>query len=182
MRHTRSIAMTGLLLALSVILTRFASFRVAIGGIEGIRVGIGGLPNIMAGMLLGPWYGLIAGAFSDILGFMLSPMGGYMPHFTLTAALFGAIPGIVFGMLNKNKKPSEVSVLHLGISVSCAVVIVSWGLTPYFLNTLFGLDYRAIMPVRIVEGIITIAAYPVVLKAIYSPVARIALRAQTTYE
>ena len=55
--------------------------------------------------------------------------------------------------------------------------MVSWGLTPYFLNSLFGLDYRVIMPVRLVEGIITIAAYPVVLKTIYSPVARMALKA-----
>ncbi|HOA71146.1 MAG: folate family ECF transporter S component [Bacillota bacterium] len=180
MKRTRAIAVTGFLIALSVILTRFASFRVAIGGIEGIRVGIGSLPNIMAGILLSPWYGLIAGAFSDILGFVMSPMGSYMPHFTLTSALFGAIPGIVFRALNRGRKPQEPSLVHLGISVACAVIVVSWGLTPYFLNSLFGLDYRVIMPVRIVEGIITIAAYPAVLKGIYSPVARLALNTQAT--
>ena len=178
MRRSRPIAITGLLVALSVLLTRFASFRLAIGGIEGIRVGIGSLPNMMAGILLGPWYGFLAGAFADILGMILSPMGGYMPHFTLTAALTGAIPGIVFHTLNRGTKPQEPSLFHLGMSVACAVGIVSWGLTPYFLNSLFGHDYRVIMPVRIVEGIITIAVYPVVLKAIYNPVARIALKAQ----
>jgi len=57
MKRARAMAVTGFLIALSVILTRFASFRVAIGGIEGIRVGIGSLPNMMAGILLGPWYG-----------------------------------------------------------------------------------------------------------------------------
>lgn len=177
MRRSRSIAITGLLIALSVILTRFASFRLAIGGIEGIRVGIGSLPNMMAGILLGPWFGLMAGAFSDILGMVLSPMGSYMPHFTLTSALLGTIPGIVFRALNRGKKHSEPSLFHLGVSVACGVVVVSWGLTPYFLNSLFGLDYRVIMPVRLVEGIITIAAYPVALKTIYSPVARMALKA-----
>ncbi|HHX10807.1 MAG TPA: folate family ECF transporter S component [Firmicutes bacterium] len=180
MKRTRAMAVTGFLIALSVILTRFASFRVAIGGIEGIRVGIGSLPNMMAGILLGPWYGFIAGAFSDILGFVISPMGGYMPHFTLTSALFATLPSVVFRILSRGRKQSEPSLFQLAVSVACAVVVVSWGLTPYFLNSLFGLDYRVIMPVRIVEGIITIAAYPAVLKAIYSPVTKIALKAQTT--
>ncbi len=181
MKHTRSIAMTGLLIGLSVILTRFASFRLAIGNIEGIRVGFGGLPIIMAGILLGPGYGFVAGAFADIIGFVLSPMGAYMPHFTLTSALTGALPGMVFGLLSRNKEPGRVSVVDFGISVLGAIVPVSWGLTPYFLHTLFGLDYRVIMPVRIVGGIITLAVYPVLLKAIYTPVAKIALRT-ATYE
>ena len=181
MKQIRFLTITGLLVALSVILTRFASFRLAIGGIEGIRVGIGGLPNIMAGLLLGPFAGFAAGALSDILGYILSPMGGYMPHFTLTSALLGAIPAVIFRLLNKNRKPSKASMVHLGISVACAVIIVSWGLTPYFLNMLFGLDYRAVLPVRIVEGIFTMAVYPVVLKAIYTPVARrITVEAQVT--
>ncbi len=182
MKRTRSMAITGLLIALSVLLTRFASFRVAVGGIEGIRVGIGELPNIIAGMFLGPLYGLIAGAVSDILGFVLSPIGGYMPHFTLTAALFGAIPGFVFGILNKNRKPSQVSIIHLALSIAFAVIIVSWGITPYFLNKLFGMDYRVIMPVRIIEGIVTTLAYPVVLRTIYNPVAKVTLATQPTYK
>lgn len=181
MKHTRSIAMTGLLIGLSVVLTRFASFRLAIGNIEGIRVGFGGLPTIMAGILLGPGYGFIAGAFSDIIGFALSPMGAYMPHFTLTAALTGAIPGLVFGLLTRNKESDQVSIVHFGVSVLCAIVLISWGLTPYFLHTLFGLDYRMIMPVRIVGGIITLAVYPVLIRAIYTPVAKIAVRT-ITYE
>lgn len=178
MKRSRAISVTGLLMALSVILSRFASLRLAIGGIEGIRIGIGGLPNMIAGIVLGPWYGFAAGALSDILGMAISPMGAYMPHFTLTSALFGAIPGMVLRLLNEGRKISDPSLIHLGISVACAVAVVSWGLTPYFLNTLFGLDYRLIMPARIVEGIITIVVYPAVIKAIYNPVARIALKAQ----
>jgi len=34
------------LIALSIILTRFASLRIAIGGVEGIRIGLGKLPII----------------------------------------------------------------------------------------------------------------------------------------
>lgn len=40
--------------SLSIILTRFASFRFFIGSIEGIRIGFGGLPIIFSGILFGP--------------------------------------------------------------------------------------------------------------------------------
>ncbi|MGI6627365.1 MAG: folate family ECF transporter S component [Bacillota bacterium] len=178
MKRTRSLAMTGILIALSVILTRFASFRLAIGGIEGIRLGFGSMPNIIAGIVLGPWYGAIAGAFSDVAGFMLSPMGVYMPHFTLSSALMGAIPGAVFRLSKQNKERAQASIVHLGIAVFCGTAIVSWGLTPYFLHVIFGLDYRVIMPPRLVAGAIEIMTYSMVLKTVYSPVSRIALRTQ----
>lgn len=181
MKRTRSLAITGLLIALSVILTRFASFRVAIGGVEGIRIGFGSMPNIVAGIVLGPWHGAISGAFSDILGFMLSPMGGgYMPHFTLSSALMGAIPGMVFRLFNQSRERSQASILHLGISVLCGIGVVSCGLTPYFLHSLFGMDYRVIMPPRILAGAIETLTYSMVLKTIYSPVTRITLKAHAS--
>ncbi|MEI6157806.1 MAG: folate family ECF transporter S component, partial [Atribacterota bacterium] len=90
--ETRSVVLQGLLIALGVILTRFASIRVSIGGIEGIRIGVGTLPIMMAGILMGPLSGSLVGCLVDIIGYALNPMGPYMPHFTLTAALYGFIP------------------------------------------------------------------------------------------
>jgi len=159
--------------ALSVVLTRFASVRIAVAGIEGIRLGLGTLPNILAGIVLGPAYGALSGAAADIVGFMLSPMGGYMPHFTLTAALSGAIPGLVFLVLDRHLRVPP-SVTALGISVAAGTVLVSWCLTPYFLHTLFGLDYRAIVPPRLVAGVLEIPVYAFATRAIYGPASRLA--------
>ncbi|HHY68973.1 MAG TPA: folate family ECF transporter S component [Firmicutes bacterium] len=176
MARTRSLVMTGLLAGLSVILTRFASFRLVIGNVEAIRIGFGALPNIMAGIILGPKYGAIAGAVSDVVGFFLSPMGlGYMPHFTLCAALMGAIPGIVFSFLNRNEEKANPPHSYLLIAVFSGIALVSCGLTPYFLHLLYGIDYRIIMPPRIISGAIEIAIYSYVLKFVYAPVAKFAL-------
>lgn len=166
MKSMRPIVVTALMSALSVILTRFASVRVTIGAVEGIRLGVGALPNILAGVVLGPLYGAFSGAVADIVGFFLSPLGGYMPHFTLTAALTGAIPGAVYRLLQPNRR-GPGSLVSLFIGIACGTIAVSWGLTPYFLHTLFGLETRIILVPRVVAGVIELPVYAFVVKAVH---------------
>jgi ECF transporter S component (folate family) len=175
LRRLRPLIVTALMAALSVVLTRFASLRVTIGAVEGIRIGFGALPNILAGVVLGPLYGALAGGVADVVGFMLSPLGGYMPHFTLTAALPGAIPGLVYRALRRGRIAPPSSILQLGLSVAVGTVIISWGLTPYFLHTLFGLDLRVILLPRIVAGLIEVPAYAVAIKAVFDRTSRMVL-------
>ena len=49
-----------------------------------------------AGIALGPVYGAIVGALTDILCTIIRPMGAYMPLFTLTNALMGILPALFF--------------------------------------------------------------------------------------
>jgi ECF transporter S component (folate family) len=143
MRFTTSkTALLALLIALGVVLTRIASVRVPIMGIEGIRVGLGGFPIIFAGFLFGPLAGGIVGALTDFIGFLISPMGGYLPHFTLTAALTGILPALVFGLFKNREKPTLLSLL---LSIFIGQGITSLLLVPYFLHTLFGLPYKLIL-------------------------------------
>lgn len=166
MKRLKALILTALLAALGVILTRFASFRVTIGAVEGIRVGVGSLPSILAGIVLGPLYGALCGAAADVVGFFVSPLGGYMPHFTLTAALTGAIPGAVFLVLQSGPK-ATAKVLPLVLGIAASTAVVSWGLTPYFLHTLFGLDTKVILIPRIVAGLVELPLYVVITKAVY---------------
>jgi ECF transporter S component (folate family) len=175
MSKARRAAFTALFIAMSVVLTRFASLRIAIAGVEGIRIGLGSLPNIMAGMLMGPLYGGISGAAADVIGFMLSPMGGYMPHFTLTSALMGALPGLIMAAFRKSGAANRLPEgYQIAASVTVGMLVVSWGLTPYFLHTLFGLPWAAMMPPRIVAALIEIPAYSFIIKAVSASYVRLA--------
>jgi ECF transporter S component (folate family) len=145
----------GLLIALSIILTRIASLRIAIGGIEGIRIGFGGLPIILGGIIFGPLAGGLIGAFSDLLGYFINPIGAYMPHFTLTSALTGIIPALVLKLSQKN----EPNVLELGTAIAAGQIITSLVLVPYFLHILFGLPWEVLMLPRIVSEPIHIFIY-----------------------
>jgi len=146
----------GLLMALSIILTRIASLRIAIGGVEGVRIGIGKLPVILGGIIFGPLSGGLIGALSDIIGYFINPIGAYMPHFTLTSALTGVIPAMVLRILQREYEPK---VLELGIAVSSGHVIISLIMIPYFLNSLFEIPWTILMSARIIAAPINILIY-----------------------
>ncbi len=154
--RTRRLVILALMISLNVILARFASVRIAIGGVEGIRIGLGNFPVIFAGLFLGPVAGGITGALGDIMGFMLNPMGVYMPHFTLTAFLTGAVPGMVFHLLGG---PERKGYFRFLISISSGLIISSVILVPYFLNSLFGIPWWSIMPARLVSFCIVAPFY-----------------------
>jgi len=152
----------GLLIALSIILTRIASIRIAIGGVEGIRIGLGKLPIILGGIIFGPLAGGLMGAFSDLLGYFISPIGVYMPHFTLTFALTGIIPATILVLMRKD----EPNVLELTIAITTGQVITSIILIPYFLHILFGLPWEVLMLPRVVAEPIHIFIYTYVINII----------------
>lgn len=87
-----------------------------------------------------------------------------MPHFTLTAALAGAIPGLVFRLTGGSDRPPTWT--RLAVSVAAGNVLVSLSLTPYFLCSLFGMDYRVIMIPRIVGFFVEVPVYTVVVRAL----------------
>jgi len=152
---SHKITTMGLLIALSIILTRIASLRIAIGGVEGIRIGLGRLPIILGGIIFGPLAGGIIGAFSDLLGYFINPMGAYMPHFTLTSALTGIIPAAILNI----KKNEEPTFFELSVAITIGQIITSLILIPYFLHILFGLPWGVLLPPRMVAEPIHIFIY-----------------------
>ena len=152
---SHKITTMGFLITLSIILTRIASLRISIGGVEGIRIGLGKLPIILGGIIFGPLAGGLIGVFSDLLGYFINPIGVYMPHFTLTSALTGIIPVTILILMRKE----EPNVFDLGIAITAGQVITSIILIPYFLNILFGIPWKVLMPPRIISEPIQVFIY-----------------------
>lgn len=165
---TKELVYMALLVSLSVVLTRVLSVRVAIGSVEGIRIGFGGLPIVLAGIAFGPLAGGLVGAVGDVVGYVINPMGAYMPHFTLTSALTGILPGlIVFYLFGRRR---DYWVLLTAIAVGQAVSSVV--LVPLFLESLFGIPRAATVLPRVVTQAIQVPIYASFVKAIlaYSPI------------
>ena len=159
---SHKITTMGFLIALSIILTRIASLRLAIGGVEGIRIGLGRLPIILGGIIFGPLAGGLIGAFSDLLGYFINPIGAYMPHFTLTSALTGIIPATILILMRKD----EPNIFDLGIAITTGQVITSIILIPYFLNILFGLPWKVLILPRIISEPIQVFIYTYIINII----------------
>ena len=163
---TINIVYYGLLIALNVILTRFGSIRIGSGGVEIIRIGFGGYPVIFAGIMFGPLAGGIVGALGDIVGMIINPMGPYMPHFTLSAALTGIIPGYI--MRNCTSKESKTSIKRLVFAIGIGQIITSIILTPYFLKILYGVPFFATLPSRLISQAINVPLYAYMTKILIS--------------
>ena len=156
----RDIIILGLFISISVVLTRYASLRVPFFGVEGVRFGFGKLPIILSGIIFGPILGFVVGALADIIGYAISPIGAYMPHFTLTSALNGLIPGIIVHYLFRNKliKRSIINkLIFFGILIS--QLLIELFMIPYFLNIYFKIPWKMLMIPRLITTPVYIVFY-----------------------
>ena len=85
----RRIAECALLIALEVVLNRFASFQLL-----GLKFGLSFIPMALCAMLFGPWWAAVCYGLSDLIGALLFPFGAYFPGFTLTCVLMGICYGL----------------------------------------------------------------------------------------
>lgn len=160
----KRIAYYGLLIALNVVLTRVGSIRIGGGGVEIVRIGFGGYPVIFAGMVFGPAAGGIIGAVGDIIGHIMSPMGPYMPHFTINAALTGILPGLLIMMFRS--KESRTSFWRILLVIGVTQIVTSIIIWSFLMNILFSMPLAAILPTRIVSQLINIVLYAYITKVL----------------
>ncbi len=160
----RVIVVNALMIALAVVLTRVLSIRIPLGfgGVEGVRIGFGPLPIILSGLIGGPISGGITGAFADVIGYFVNPMGPYLPHFTATAALTGIIPGILNRVL-----PGRIArFLRILTIITVTQIAVGLILTPILLYKTFGIPLKVNIPIRLATQVFAIPAYSIILHAI----------------
>ena len=112
----RTLVECALLIAIEVVLNRFASFQVL-----GLKIGLSFIPMALCAMLYGPWWAAGCYAVSDVIGALLFPFGAYFPGFTLTCALMGACYGLFLHNREKLRfcpdmiVPSVVNTCVLGL-------------------------------------------------------------------
>ena len=147
-------------IALNVILSRVGSIRIGAGDIEIVE-------SVWKFSYCFCWHnfrscGGHCGAIGDLVGMIISPIGRFMPHFTLNAALIGVIPGLV--MLKCKDKKCLTSFWKLCLAILPGQVIASILLWAYFQNTLFAMPYAVILPARIISQLINVPIYAYMTK------------------
>ena len=113
----QKITLAALLLALTIILTRITPLQ-NFPLIPWVRISLGPALIIYSSILLGPLYGAIVGAGSDILGIVLFPNAlgyGINPLFTLVYGLLGILPWLIYWLIKKIKS-QHFSLICLGIA------------------------------------------------------------------
>ncbi len=83
----RKVTLTGVFIALAVVINTLSGFYIPIGGVPMVKITFGGPFIIFTAIAAGPLYGGIAAAATDIITFLLKPIGGYIPPLTVVAFL-----------------------------------------------------------------------------------------------
>ncbi len=89
LKDLRAVTVTGLLIALSMVIE---SFTINLGF---AKINFAFLAIAAIGMLYGPSVSLLAGAVCDVLGYMVAPDGAFFPLYTLIGAGQGLIYGVI---------------------------------------------------------------------------------------
>ena len=139
----QKIALSGLLLALTIIFTRFLSIQ-NIAILPFVRISLGPCLIIFSSLLLGPIYGAVVGGLSDILGIVLVPsMLGYgiNPWITAVYTLLGVLPWLIYFLFKRIKHDKIFYILTVSFMGAILLFLI------IFLSfvsdiTLFGKDYH----------------------------------------
>ncbi|MBQ7365276.1 MAG: folate family ECF transporter S component [Clostridia bacterium] len=117
----RVLIFSSILCALSVILGQYLSIKIG----NSIRIGFGSLPVVLAGMLFGPWMGLLVGAISDIVGCAIYyGLGSMIPLVTLGMMA----EGFLAGLIARKKTPIRIIVATASSRIVGTMLLRSLGL------------------------------------------------------
>jgi ECF transporter S component (folate family) len=95
------------------ILLKFASFIIPLFGIPMLRLDLIPVPVVLAGVILGPFYGLAVGIITDVAGHFILPQGVFHPGFTLNLALVGFLSGYLMRLFKSKKLKISISTLNI---------------------------------------------------------------------
>lgn len=117
---TVRIAYTALFTAIGVLFNVYT-----INPTKSLAISFISIPAFLAGIMLGPISGFAVGILSDLIGWIIAPHGPFMIMISISAGLFGFIPGIIFLVFRMHP--------HLKIAISYVLTFV---ICTCFMNTL----------------------------------------------
>lgn len=148
----RQMCVLAMLIALSVLFAVYGTFRVG----SGIKVSIKFIPIFVAASIFGPLWGGVAGALSDIIAFLINPVGGALiPQITLVEFLYGFTYGLIFA--NVHSWSGYKTMLKIIIAVIFHILVLNLALTSYFLAPILNMSYRSAVIMRAPSALVNMA-------------------------
>lgn len=149
MSKLKKVILSGVLLALLIVLNRFVSIKTPLLVISFLFV-----PIMMAGVWLGPKYATLIAALGDFIGAILFPFGTYFPGFTISAGLKGLIYGLILYKKQGEERSDKNFIIRLIISSILVLGIIEIFIVPLWLNIMYGKAYLAVVSTRILAQVI----------------------------
>lgn len=144
MSETKKIILSGILLALLIVLSRFVSIKTQI-----LVISLSFLPIMISAIILGPKYSCLIAGLGDLIGALLFPFGEYFVGFTIIAA----ISGLIYGLFLYNKNENEFFTgkkltFRLILSSICVLLILNLIIKSFVIHFLYGKAFIAVVSAR----------------------------------
>ncbi len=149
MSKLKKIILSGILLALLIVLNRFISIKTPL-----LVISFSFVPIMMASIWLGPKYSAIIAGLGDFIGAILFPFGTYFPGFTLTAILSGLIYGIFLYQKPHQEITNSKFILKLIISNILVLGIIEIFIVSIWLKIMYGKAYLVVVSTRVLAQVI----------------------------
>lgn len=138
---TRFLTTVAVLTAMEIVLSRFCSISA-----WNVKIGFSFLPVAAAAVLLGPLAAGAVAALGDLVGAVLFPIGAYFPGFTLSAAIMGAL----FGLLMHRRQTRGRVLAAVGASQLVCTLL----LNTLWISALYGAPLLPLLLTRSVQCVV----------------------------
>ena len=143
----KQIIIAGLLLATSIVFSRFLAIKTPI-----LKISFGFIPNMLCGIILGPWWGMCVAGLTDLIGALLFPFGAYFVGYTITATLSGFIYGLF--LQKRHNKTNKKFIINLIIAILLVLVICNSVLNTLWLHITAKKAFFVLLTTRLLKQLI----------------------------
>lgn len=149
--NTKKICTMAILMAITVILSIFATFRVG----NQIKVPLKFITVFLCGALYGPLAGGFVGAAADIINALLVPVGPILPQITLIEFIYGFTYGVFFF----SAEPGKAYYIRVFICAALHFIISMMLTSMVLVNVGYFSSFKAAFIIRLPAGLLLFAVH-----------------------
>lgn len=157
MSKIKKIIIAGLLLATTIVLSRFLSIKTPI-----VVISFSFIPLMLSGILLGPWWTMMIAGLADLIGALLFPFGAYFVGYTITSLITGFVYGL-FLHRKDDKLNNKKFVLKLIISCFIVLIVCNGLINSLWIYITSKKAIMAILPTRLLKQIVMLPIEVVIM-------------------
>ena len=158
MSKNKKIILSALLLAMSIVLSRFLSIKTPI-----LTISFSFVPTMLCAIWLGPKWTILISILSDLIGATLFPFGSFFIGYTITTAVAAAIYGFLLYKKEEDTYSDKQFVLRTILAVVLVTVIANIGLNTLWLTITTGKAFMVLLASRMVKELIMVPIHVITM-------------------
>ena len=145
-QNTKTTVLAGLMIAMSIILTRLLSINIS----NEIRISFGNFPILLSGFLFGPIIGAVVGFSADFVGANIFGIG-WNPLLSVSPVVIAVVAGFSGKLLKRN-----ITYFRLVALSSLGYVLGPIFWTTYILSKMYGAPMSVLLYARVPIYVVTL--------------------------